>query len=362
MRENRWLVTSLPLGLGIAAMALTFVEQGGAAAQTSLPPGTTRYVLNVPPGFPPPPLPLDNPLTVQGVSLGQRLFNDVRLSGTNTQACASCHRPQFAFSDAGKATSVGIDGIKGSRNAPGLFNLAYQRRFFWDGRSPSLRNQALQPIQNPIEMHESLAQAVAKLQADPTYPAMFQQAFGTVGITPARIGLALEQFELTLYSGNSKFDAWQRDQASFTAQEARGFQLFRTPFNPQMGQFGADCARCHGGPLFSDFTFKNNGLDAHPLDVGLMAVTDNPWDLGKFKTPSLRNLPSTGPFMHDGRMASLEEVVQHYSTGIQPSKTLDPGLAREQGGVHLSLADQAALVAFLKTLQDPKFTPLSPAP
>ncbi len=347
LRTFKLVPSVLAGGIMILAVAQT---NGGA-----LPPGTHRFALQVPAGFPPPALPADNPLTVEGVSLGQRLFNEVRLSGNNTQSCASCHRSSFAFSDAGSAQSTGIDGLKGTRNAPSLFNLVYQRSYFWDGRAPSLRVQALAPIQNPVEMHETLGVAVGKLSADPTYLSQFSKAFGSAGITPQRIGLALEQFMLTVFSGDSKFDRAQRGQGLLTAQEQRGFNVFKTPFNPSLRQFGGDCARCHGGPLFSDFQFKNNGLDSRPSDVGRMVVTGLTADKAKFKTPSLRNLPVSGPYMHDGRFQSLEEVVNHYSQGIQPSATLDPGLGRENGGVHLSPQDQAALVAFLKALADPRF-------
>ncbi len=345
---------SLAFGLfGVAGILAGFAQGNGGG---TIPKGTTRYNFVVPPGFPVPVLPRDNVLTNEGVALGQRLFNETKLSGNNTQSCASCHSPASAFSDQGKAVSVGATGAKGTRNAMALFNLAYQHDFFWDGRAPSLRNQALQPIQNPVEMNQTLPKAIAALSADKTYVAQFAKAFGSAGITSTRIALALEQFELTLLSGNSKFDLSQRGLARLTAQEQRGARLFQTPFNPRQNQFGADCARCHGnGPLLSNFEFRNNGLDAQPKDPGRQAVTGRASDLGKFKTPSLRNLSVTGPYMHDGRFETLEDVVAHYSDGILPSATLDPGLARQAGGVHLSAADQAALVAFLKTLTDNKY-------
>ncbi len=339
------------LGIGAIWIA-TAQNQGG-----NIPPGTTRYKLVVPVGLPTPPIAGDNPLTVEGVALGQRLFFEKKLSGNNTQACSTCHRPNAAFSDVGNAVSTGITGAKGTRNAPALFNLAYQHAFFWDGRSPSLRAQALAPIQNPVEMNQTLTATVQKLSADSTYVSQFAKAFGSAGITPARIGLALEQFESTILAGSSKFDLFQQGKATLTAQEQRGLFLFRTPFNPRQNQFGADCARCHGGPLMSDFDFKNNGLDTQPKDLGLADFTNRPGDIGKFKTPSVRNLSASGPYMHDGRFQTLEQVVEHYSDGILPSPTLDPGLAREPGGVRLSPADQAALVAFLKTLVDPQFAP-----
>ena len=336
--------------LGIGATVLVLAQGNGG-----LPPGTTRYKLNVPPGLPSPPIPHDNPLTVEGVALGLRLFNDKQLSGNNTQACASCHLPVDSFSDQGKAVSTGSSGAKGTRNAMALFNLAYQHNFFWDGRSPSLRDQALGPIQNPIEMNQTLDGLVKKLSSDPTYVSQFAKAFGSKGVTAARVGLALEQYEETLLSGGSKFDLYQQGLVRLTAQEDRGRLLFQTPFNPKQGQFGADCARCHGGQLMSDFKFHNNGLDSQFKDLGLGGVTGVAGDDGKFKTSSVRNLTVTGPYMHDGRFQTLEQVVQHYSSGIVQSSTLDPGMAHERGGVQLSTSDQAALVAFLKTLVEPKY-------
>lgn len=320
-------------------------------------PPTTRYNLVVPPGLPPPPLPPDNPLTNEGVALGLRLFNEPKLSENNTLSCAGCHRPTDAFSDEGNVVSKGITGQFGTRNAPALFNLIYQPSFFWDGRSPTLRAQCLQPIQNPIEMDSTLNEVVTKLNRDRTYVLQFEKAFGTSGINSTRIGLALEQYEITLLCGYSKYDLFLQGKATFTAQEQRGLNVFVTPFNPKQGQFGGDCARCHGGPLMSDFQFRNNGLDASPQDPGREDVTGLAADIGKFKTPSVRNLTASGPYMHDGRFATLAEVVQHYSSGIVQSATLDPGLAREPGGVQLSASDQAALVAFLETLTDPQFIP-----
>ncbi len=336
--------------LGVGATVVVLAQGPGG-----IPPGTTRYKLSVPTGIPAPPIPVDNQLTNEGVALGLRLFNEKRLSGNDTQACSTCHRPAAAFSDAGNAVSTGISGQKGTRNAPGLFNLAYQHTFFWDGRSPSLRAQALAPIQNPVEMNQSLTAALKKLSADSTYVAQFAKAFGSPGVTSARIGLALEQYEETLLAGSSKFDRAKSGLIRLTAQELRGQQVFNTPFNPRQNQFGGDCARCHGGPLFSDFKFRNNGLDAQPKDPGLQAVTGRASDFGLFKTPSVRNLTATGPYMHDGRFQTLEQVVQHYSSGIVSSPTLDNGLARQPGGVQLNAADQAALVAFLKTLVEPQF-------
>ena len=335
---------------GVAA-AVIALAQGNAG----IPPGTTPYKLAVPIGFPQPNIPSDNLLTNEGVALGKRLFSEKKLSGNGKQACVSCHKPEGAFSDTGKSVSTGSTGIQGTRNAPALFNLVYQRSYFWDGRSHSLREQALVPIQNPIEMNQTLDGAISNLKSDPTYASAFAGAFGSKGITAERIAKALEQYETTILFGGSKYDLVQRGLASLTTQEQRGLTLFLTPYNPKKGQFGADCARCHSGENFSDFCFRNNGLDSNPKDPGREGVTGLATDFAKFKTPSLRNLTVTGPYMHDGRFATLAEVINHYSSGIEQSATLDSKLASEPGGVQLSPSDQAALIAFLKTLVEPQF-------
>jgi cytochrome c peroxidase len=303
--------------------------------------------------FPRPDLPRDNPLTKEGVELGRRLFFEKKLSVNDQQSCASCHQPAHAFSDAGKRFSAGAEGRAGSRNAMSLFNLAWKRSFFWDGRANSLRQQVLMPIQNTIEMHQSLDHVIAKLAATPEYPALFAGAFGSPGITTNRLALALEQFVLTRISCDSKLDRALQGAAQLTDEEKRGFELFMTEYDPRRGLRGADCFHCHGGPFFQSQGFANNGLDANFSDLGRGAITGREWDKGRFAVPSLRNVELTGPYMHDGRFQTLEEVVAHYCTGVKRSETLDPNLAKHpDGGVPLSAADQKALVAFLKTLTD----------
>jgi cytochrome c peroxidase len=205
-------------------------------------------------------------------------------------------------------------------------------------------------------MHESLTNVAAKLAADPEYPSAFEQAFGTTQITADLMARALEQFLLTQVSYNSKFDHMLLGEAKFTPEEQRGFELFQTEYDPRRGQFGADCFHCHGGPLFQSQGFANNGLDAAFADLGRGKVTGKAADAGKFAVPSLRNVALTAPYMHDGRFRTLEEVVEHYCTGVQRSPTLDPNIAKHpDGGVPLSTADKRALVAFLKTLTDENF-------
>jgi cytochrome c peroxidase len=236
-----------------------------------------------------------------------------------------------------------------------LFNLAWKNSFFWDGRAPSLRAQAMVPLQDHLEMDESLANLPGKLPAK-VYSNLFQAAFGSPEITCEKIGLALEQFVLTLTSFDSKFDRVLAGKDKFTPQEQRGLELFMTEYDPRRGQYGADCFHCHGGPLFQAQTFANNGLDATFSDDGRFKVTGLESDRGKFSTPSLRNVELTAPYMHDGRFKTLEEVIEHYDHGIKRSATLDPNLAKHpDGGLGLKDEDKQALVAFLKTLTDEKY-------
>lgn len=330
-----------------------------------LPVKFTPYAFKMKATFPMPDLPKDNPLIEERVALGEKLFNETALSRDNTVACATCHKADAAFSD-GRKYSLGVRQQAGTRNAMPLFNLAWKSSFFWDGRAPSLRVQALMPVQDHAEMDESLTNVVAKLgaKAGPhtpapatrDYAALFAAAFGSAEITPEKIGLALEQYLLTLTSYDSKFDRVMAGKEQLADDEKRGLELFMTEYDPRRGQYGADCFHCHGGPLFQSQTFANNGLDADFTDLGRARITGKDFDRGKFATPSLRNVALTAPYMHDGRFRTLEEVVEHYSTGQKRSATLDPNLAKHpEGGVHLSEADKQALVAFLKTLTDGKY-------
>ncbi|GDY23879.1 hypothetical protein LBMAG56_52260 [Verrucomicrobiota bacterium] len=326
-----------------------------AAAGSRAPLVGTPYAFTVMKGFPLPELPTDFPLTNERVELGRRLFHDPRLSRDSVQSCATCHQQKAAFTDP-RRFSVGVDQRPGTRNAMPLFNLAWKKNFFWDGRAPSLRAQALEPIQNPVEMHASLPDVVAKLAADPATAAAFARAFGTPAVTAERLGGALEAFVLTLTSFNSKFDRALRGEAVLSEAEQRGFELFNTEFDPRRQQFGADCFHCHGGALFTDHAFRNNGLALDPADLGRAAVTGQVADRGRFVTPSLRNVALTAPYMHDGRFATLEEVVAHYDHGVARTASLDPNLGKHPDtGLRLSAADQRALVAFLRALTDEQY-------
>ena len=300
-----------------------------------------------------PVIPNNNPQTTEGIALGKKLFFDSILSGDNTQACADCHAPENAFSDADRF-SEGIDGILGNRNSMPLFNLAwnYDEKFFWDGRAFSLEHQAFAPVIDLIEMHNTWQQVEQKLQQHPEYPSLFNLAFGTSTIDSTLVTKAIAQFERTLISSNSKFDKHLIGEATLTPQELNGFNVF-------MDETKGDCFHCHGNdknPLWTDNIFHNNGLDATITDLGLGKVTGDPADNGKFKSPSLRNLVFTAPYMHDGRFATLDDVINHYSEGLQNSPTIDPLMKKvSQGGVQLSIQDKSDLKAFLLSLSDNEF-------
>ena len=298
-------------------------------------------------------IPADNPLTREGVALGKKLFFDTILSGDETQSCASCHDPKKSFTDQ-QQFSNGVNDNLGTRNAMPLFNLAwnFDERFAWDGKEFSLEKQALEPVSNPIEMHGNWENITKKLQNNLEYKDLFLRAFGTSIIDSTLITKAIAQFERTLISGNSKFDKYLRGEINLTPEEQNGFDVF-------MDESKGDCFHCHGSdnnPIWSDNKFHNNGLDNVFVDLGLGKITGDPKDNGKFKSPSIRNLAFTAPYMHDGRFATLEEVINHYSEGLKRSPTIDPLMKKvDEGGVHLSTQDKSNLKAFLQTLSDYNF-------
>jgi cytochrome c peroxidase len=320
----------------------------------------TPLPFDVPAGWPQPTLPADNPLTSEGVALGRQLFADRRLSGNGTQACISCHATDRAFSD-DVAFSRGADGALGRRNAMPLANLAWAPTYAWDGSQLHVRDQALAAMQNPIEMHANAGEVAKTLARDRELTAAFAAAFGTPEVTAGRIGLALEQYLLTIVSADAKFDRAIRGMAELNEEEKEGFALFVTEYDPARGRRGADCFHCHGGALFTDFAFKSNGLDLVSRDAGRSALSGRVTDAGKFKTPSLRNVAVTAPYMHDGRFATLEAVIAHYDHGVKRAASLDPNLAKHpDAGLQLTPAEQKALVAFLRTLTDAKFEAAKP--
>ncbi len=300
-------------------------------------------------------------MTVEGVLLGKNLFYEKMLSGDNTMSCASCHAPSAAFSDSNQF-SKGIDGIQGTRNSMVLINLGWQPFFFWDGRAKTLEEQILQPVPNPIEMHQSWKNTVKKLNDQVKYRNLFFKAFGESGIDSIKVSKAIAQFLRTMISGASKYDVMYKYEhnmslnssetqmlGTVTNEEWAGYDLFKS-LN------GADCFHCHNGPLMQVQKFSNNGLDAVFSDPGRGAVSGNSNDYGKFKVPTLRNIALSAPYMHDGRFKSLDEVIEHYSSGIHQSSTIDPLIEFAfQGGVLLDSDEKTLLKKFLLTLTDYDF-------
>ena len=288
-----------------------------------------------------------NAVTQAGFELGRKLFYEPRLSRNNTISCGSCHIQSAAFTHHGHDVSHGIDDRLGKRNSPPIMNLAWSPAYMWDGGVFDLDLQPIAPITAHEEMDESVENVLVKLQAHPEYPALFQKAFGSSTITSANFLKALSQFMVLCISSNSKYDKVQRKEGeTFTALENQGYQLFQQK-----------CSACHTEPLFTDHTFRNNGIGVgFNGDVGRYDITLRDADKYKFKVPSLRNLQYTAPYMHDGRYYNLEAVLDQYSGNVQHSATLDP-LLQQNGvlGIPLNTEEKNALLAFLQTLNDKTF-------
>ncbi|PCI78326.1 MAG: cytochrome-c peroxidase [SAR86 cluster bacterium] len=313
-------------------------------------------------------VPDDNPLTDEAVELGRRLFYDVRLSGNNQFSCASCHKQHLAFTD-GRQKAIGVSGKELALNSMSLVNLMWgPRHFFWNGRVTSLEEQALLPIQDADEMDQELTKLVAELEADSHYVELFRLAYGS--ITPEHIAYALASFQRTLISSESKYDKYLRGEAILTEQENLGRKLFMAHPDVKASLRGGNCIDCHSQFLTSGFNtlydgFSNNGLDSEAdLSPGLEEVTQMPAHRGFFKVPTLRNIALTAPYMHDGRFATLEAVLDHYNEGIKTSSTLSPLIAEannlikagnSQASLSLAAHEQQAIIAFLHTLTDEQF-------
>lgn len=276
--------------------------------------------------------------------LGRHLFYDKHLSADSSLSCASCHDQKHAFADGGNATSKGYDGRMGRRNSPALINLVYQRTLFWDGRARSLEEQALGPITDSLEMNLPLDQLIPRVAQNSTYLPMFRAAYGSDEVTLDQITESIASFVRTLISGSSPYDRFmQGETAALSTSAKRGMELFASE--------RASCVVCHEGVLFTDRTFHNVGLDSVFVDRGRNGFTNRLLDMGEFKTPTLRNIELTAPYMHDGRFATLEEAVEHYNTGGVPSPYKDP-LIRS---LKLSPAEIEDLLAFLRSLTDEQF-------
>lgn len=287
-----------------------------------------------------------NPVTKEGFELGKKLFYDSRLSRNNTISCGTCHIQAAGFTHHGHDVSHGIDDRLGSRNSPPVMNLAWNSSFNWDGGIFDLDLFPISPITNPLEMDESVTNVMEKLKAHPQYPGLFKNAFGTEEITTARMMKALSQFMVMLVSDQSKYDSVQLGTANFSADESAGYALFK-----------ANCSTCHQEPLFTDYSFRDNGIGIGPNnDEGRTMVSLNQEDRYKFKVPSLRNLAYTKPYMHDGRMRTLETVVDHYSDQVKQTPNLDPALQKNGvTGFQFTVTERKQLLAFLYALNDPTF-------
>ena len=306
--------------------------------------GTAAIKFTIPPGFPAPQYNFDqNPLTEQGFELGRKLFYDGKLSKDGNFPCASCHQPFAAFANFDHDLSHGFNNQFTTRNAPGLFNMAWHKEMHWDGGINNIEVQPLAPITAANEMAEDINTVINKLKADPKYPGMFASAFGTNEINSQLMLRAITQFVTLMISANSKYDKVKRGETAFTADEQNGYTLF---------QF--KCSSCHKEPLFTDLSYRNNGMPLNPSlkDVGRMRITNNKADSLKFKVPSLRNVLLTFPYGHDGRFYSVYQVMEHYNSGIQNSTTLDPLLKNK---IPLTDADKYYLYQFFKTLSDSTF-------
>ncbi|RZJ50172.1 MAG: c-type cytochrome [Chryseobacterium sp.] len=302
------------------------------------------YNLYIPEYFPKPVYDFKKePLTKERVELGRALFYDPVLSKDGTVSCASCHTSYNAFAHIDHALSHGIGDSIGRRNAPALFNLAWQKQFMWDGAVNHIEVQALAPISDKKEMAESLENVIRKLQAKKLYRSLFYRAFSDSTITGQHLLKAIAQFQLTLISANSKYDQVKKGKESFTNQEQNGYGIFKR-----------NCNSCHQEPLFSSYKFANNGLpiDSHLKDLGRIGVTQQRKDSLLFKIPSLRNLSYSYPYMHDGRFSRLSQVISHYTNGIQQNSKVSKELKKK---IILTDNEKVDLIAFLLTLNDKEF-------
>jgi cytochrome c peroxidase len=319
------------------------------------PPGTkpvgTVVNISVPLGLPAVPIPAANPPTASAIALGRRLFYETQLSKDNSLSCSSCHQPEFAFRD-NRELSLGVGGTKGVRHAPTLVNVAYVPKLFWDGRAKSLEDQVGFPVADPREMDQSHKASAAKLQGDSVYKAMFQSAFGSDAITMDRVEAAIASFERTILVGDSPFDRYQYQGRKdvLTPAQIRGLAVFTDPHK-------GNCAACHtvgvSSALFTDNQFHNTGEGVGDneqfVDQGHYELTRDNSDRGAFKTPTLRNVAVSGPYMHDGKLKTLKDVVDFYAGKGNSNPYLDKRIK----DIQLTGQDRSDLVEFMKSLTGP---------
>jgi cytochrome c peroxidase len=301
----------------------------------------TPLSFTVPDNFPAPVYDFnENPLTEEGFALGRKLFHDNRLSAHADVTCASCHQQHAAYTTFDHDLGHGTNHQHTRRNVPVIFNMAWQRELEWDGKTKKLVDQPIACMTAPEKMGEAEAAVAEKLKGDTAYPRMFAEAFGDNNITGDRIAKALTQFVVMLVSADSKYDRVKGGTASFNTSEQNGYDLFK-----------AKCASCHAEPLFTDLTYRNNGIGTTPfhIDYGRVEITGDPADSLKFKVPTLRNIALTGYFAHDGRYIAIGQLLDHYSSAIPPSPTLDPLLVN---GIPLTALEKFYIEEFLNTLTD----------
>lgn len=301
----------------------------------------TDLQLNYPSYFPSPVYDFNNnPITVDGFKLGRKLFYDPVLSKDSSTSCGTCHQQFAAFANLDHPTSHGINSLLGERNSPALMNLIWKDNLMWDGGVNNLEIQPFNPITNPVEMGDTLPNIILKLNRITEYKTMFQKAYGDDSITSQRIFRAITQFMGLMVSSNSAYDKYRSGEGTLTSNELNGLNLFR-----------AKCASCHSEPLFTDNTFRSNGISVSPVytDSGRATITFQSGDLYKFKVPSLRNIALSRPYMHDGRFETLSEVLDHYTSNISAASNTDTMLI---GGIALSAQEKTDIISFLNTLTD----------
>ncbi len=312
-----------------------------------------NYVLdiNIPSNFPSMVYNLEsNPVTKNGFELGKKLFYDGKLAADNIISCGFCHEQAFAFTHHGHNISLGVFDNAGNRNAQPIQNMAFQKEFMWDGAAIHLDLQPIIPLTSDLEMGETVGNVILKLKNDKDYPKAFSKAFDNGEINSENLFKALSQFMVMMISGDAKYDKIIRNEDGFhfTAEEQAGYTLFENK-----------CGTCHSGELFTDQTYRNNGLPVNPKynDEGRKKVTELESDKYKFKVPSLRNIEHTAPYMHDGRFTSLKSVLNFYASGVTHTTNLDPLLIQPNGhlGIDLTEVEKEYIIAFLKTLTDNTF-------
>lgn len=335
--KSRLVIFSLILFIAAGLVLLDSCRKTPVAETTPLP------FVN-PPGFPQPVINFTaNPLTEEGFQLGKRLFFDGHLSSDGHVSCGSCHQPLAAFTTFEHDRSHGVNNTHTLRNAPGIFNMAWYPAFNQDGSAPNLEAVYRQHITSPTEMGTTVAAVLEKIRMDTAYRRLYRAAFGSESVTKEKTFKAINQYVLSLVSAQSKYDKVKKGQATFDAEESVGYALFKTK-----------CATCHAEPLFTDFSYRNVGLEVDPAlqDFGRMRVTGNRSDSLKFRVLSLRNSEYTSYYGHDGRFSFFRSMLQHYRFGVNGSPTLDPLLTN---GIPLTNAEADQVVAFLRTLNDTAF-------